>query len=54
MSMQVKVDETSELVSLGVQEATVQVLSRAVLGFWEAVTNLAHFRRWKANQEARS
>jgi uncharacterized protein (TIGR00730 family) len=44
MSEQARSPEPSELVSLGDEEATVRLLSQAVLGLWEVVNNLTRLR----------
>jgi uncharacterized protein (TIGR00730 family) len=44
MSEQAGTRQASELVSLGDEEATVRVLSQAVLGLWEVVNDLTRLR----------
>jgi uncharacterized protein (TIGR00730 family) len=44
MGEHAKIHDPSDFVSLGNEEATVQVLSQAVLGLWEVVNNLTRLR----------
>lgn len=44
MSEQARNHDPSDLISLGDEEATVQLVSQAVLGLWEVVNNLTRLR----------